>query len=119
MDKYRAVYWQARRWAWVDPLKEVGASIEAINAKITSRTRVAAQNGVDLEDVFDEIADENQMAKDKGVDLTPIQPKATGIVPDNQCDGTGTGADGGNGKGNGKDTHPPRWRDPAHTGDER
>jgi lambda family phage portal protein len=80
LEKYKCVYWQARRWAWVDPLKEVGAAIEGIQARITSRTRVAAENGVDLEDVADEIAAEEAMFKAKNIELAPIAPKATGIV---------------------------------------
>lgn len=137
IERYKAVYWQARRWAWVDPLKEVGAAIEAVNARITSRTRIAAENGVDLEDVFDEIAAENKMAADKGVQLEIIQPKATGIVPPAQDQGAGTAAtegagegsgdgggdgsgdaggdSGGNkGRGNGKK---PRWRDSSRGAD--
>lgn len=87
MDKYRCVYWQARRWAWVDPLKEVGAAIEAINAKLKSRTRIVAENGDSFEDVIEEVAAENAMAKAAGVDLEPVQPKATGVIPDDQGDG--------------------------------
>jgi lambda family phage portal protein len=85
MDKYREVYWQARRWAWVDPLKEVGAAIEAINARITSRTRVAAENGVDLEDIADEIQAEEEMFKDKGIELVAVDPQATGTIPNDQA----------------------------------
>lgn len=114
MEKYRAVYWQARRWAWVDPLKEVGAAIEGINARITSRTRVAAENGLDLEDVADEIAAEEAMFKDKGVELASIEPKSTGVIPSDQAgteDGTAAGATAG------KKKHTARWRDPAKGAD--
>lgn len=114
LDKYRCVYWQARRWAWVDPLKEVGAAIEGINTRITSRTRVAAENGVDLEDVADEIQSEEQMFKDKGIELVPVQPKATGTIPADQAAADADAAANAElPKKNGKDKKPPRWRDPA------
>lgn len=70
LDKYRAVYWQPRRWAWVDPAKEVKAAVDAIEANIKSRTRVIAESGEDIEDVFSEIAAEAELAKAKGIDLT-------------------------------------------------
>jgi lambda family phage portal protein len=69
LDKYRTVSWQGRRWAWVDPLKEVNAAVTAIDARLKSRTRVIAEGGEDIEDVFDEFAEEQQLATDKGVTL--------------------------------------------------
>ena len=100
IDKYKAVYWQARRWAWVDPLKEVGASIEALDAHLTSRTRIAAENGVDCEDVLDETAAENALAKEKGVSLDVVVPKAAGVIPPaTDAGGTGDGSAGGDGNG--------------------
>lgn len=113
LDKYRSVYWQPRRWAWVDPMKEVGAAIEAINAKIKSRTRIAAEAGDDLEDIFEELEAENEMAADHNLSLEPVQPKATGVV-----EGAGAGDDtvGGEGEGsgnsnnaNGKKRRAKRW----------
>lgn len=74
LDKYRAVYWQARRWQWVDPAKEVRASLDAINGRLKSRTRVIAEAGEDIEDVFDEIAEEEQLAEDKGIELNMPDP---------------------------------------------
>jgi lambda family phage portal protein len=76
MDKYRAVYWQPRRWAWVDPLKEANAAMVAIDGKIKSRTRVIAEGGEDIEDVFDEIAEEEKLAGEKKIVLAPAKPAA-------------------------------------------
>jgi lambda family phage portal protein len=84
LEKYRDVKWQGRRWAWVDPLKEVGASIEAINAKIKSRTGVISDGGDDVEEVFAEIRQEGQLAEEMDIDLAPVQPKAGGTIPDDQ-----------------------------------
>lgn len=94
-----AARFQGRTWAWVDPLKEVGAKIEAINAKITSRTRVAAEDGEEFEDIVDEIAQETIYADSKNVDLVPITPKASGVIPDTQAQGDAAPADANAGKG--------------------
>jgi len=85
MDNYRELYFQPRRWAWVDPAKEVKAAMEAIDGKLKSRTRVIAEGGDDIEDVFDEIAEETQLAADKKISLepkpAPSAPGAAGAAP--------------------------------------
>lgn len=76
LQKFKAHAWQFRGWAWVDPLKDIQAAKEALYLKITSRKRVAAEQGRDLEEVFDEIQTEAALARKYGVDLTPAdQPK--------------------------------------------
>jgi lambda family phage portal protein len=118
LDQYQSVYFQGRRWAWVDPLKEVGASIEAINAKIKSRTRIAAENGEDLEDVLQEIKDENTLAAGMGITFETIAPKTTGAIDPNQADGTAAAGGGEDGK-NAKVQRIPRWRDPRYADDSK
>lgn len=76
LEKYRDVYWQARRWAWVDPLKEANAAVVAIDAKLKSRTRVIAEGGEDIEDVFGEIAEENKLATEMKIELVKPAPAA-------------------------------------------
>lgn len=66
-DKFSAHEWQGRRWAWVDPLKDINAARLAIQTGIASPQMVAAQNGVDIEDVIDSIAAFEALLKAKGV----------------------------------------------------
>lgn len=119
MDKYRAVRFRAKRWAWVDPLKEVGAQIEAINAKLKSRTEVIADQGADIEETWEEIEAESQMADDMGIELEPVAPKVAGAVNEPGVD-PGDAGDGANSdaKKSRKLKAVPRWRDPAHMGDD-
>lgn len=51
---------QGRRWAWVDPLKEATAARELIAGRLTSRTRIAASQGIEWEDLLDELAEEEK-----------------------------------------------------------
>lgn len=60
---------RARGWDWVDPAKEVSASAEALRTKQTSLTRVAAQRGVELTDLLDEIQEEQALAAERGLTL--------------------------------------------------
>jgi hypothetical protein len=68
-DKFIAHEWQGRRWAWVDPTKDINAARLAIQTGVASPQMVAAQNGVDIEDALDSIAAFEKMAKAKGVTL--------------------------------------------------
>jgi capsid protein len=108
--KYRnSLRFQAKTWQWVDPLKEVGADIEAMDAKLKSRTQIAAERGEDLEDVFTEIQQEQELAASMGISLQPVKPTVSGVPKDPAvAEGDpGTGA-GGNGQGKMRR----RWTDP-------
>lgn len=82
LDKYHAVQWQARRWPSPDPLKDAKADVENINNKLRSRSQVIADRGEDIEDVFDELKHEEDMAKEKGLRLEPPAPAAPANKPE-------------------------------------
>ena len=70
---------QGRRWKWVDPSKEIEAAKAAVELGITSRTRIAAEQGVDLDDVLDELEQEDRLMDAKG--LKPAAPVAVAPPP--------------------------------------
>lgn len=76
-DKFMEHTWQGRRWSWVDPLKDVKASVEAIHNNLASPQQIAAQTGRDLVDVLDDIQRYHDMLRARGL---PI-PTATGAAP--------------------------------------
>jgi lambda family phage portal protein len=79
-DKFNAPVWFPRRWKWVDPDKDSKAAERDINLGVISRTRVAAEQGRDVRDVFEELAAEQKLADEMGVRLgDPLQ--STGPVP--------------------------------------
>ena len=55
-DKYRAVRWQGRRWAWVDPVKDVQARRESQKGLMTSPSEAILETGRDPIEVYAEIA---------------------------------------------------------------
>lgn len=77
LDKFSAHVWQPRRWSWVDPLKDIQASVIAIDNRLASPQQIAAQSGRDIEDVLDDIAAFEALAKAKNVSLT----KAVAAAP--------------------------------------
>lgn len=67
--KFNAPNFIPRGWPWVDPLKDENANAVAIKNGTTSRTRICAAKGVDFEEVLDELYEEEQLAKKKGIVL--------------------------------------------------
>lgn len=74
IEKYLSVYFQPKTWQSPDPVKEQTANDLALRNRLTSRTQIIAASGGDVEDTFDDIAAEEQLAKDKKVDLG-VAPK--------------------------------------------
>ena len=74
-DRYDAATWRPRGWKWVDPSKDIKAQKEALGSQLTSRTRICNEQGIDIEDLFDELAYENELAKEKKVSLTNTESK--------------------------------------------
>lgn len=90
-DKFNAATWRPRGWSWVDPKSEMAANGDALDRKLTSHRRICAQNGIDFEELLDEIAQDQALAAAKGVDLSPPNPKPLSMpdegAPNNQGNG--------------------------------
>ncbi|MFK2904569.1 phage portal protein [Dyella ginsengisoli] len=67
--KFQDHIWRGRRWQWVDPLKDMAAAVLAIENGLSSPERIADQQGIDIEDVINDIARFQAMLKAKGVVL--------------------------------------------------
>ncbi|WP_299077919.1 phage portal protein [uncultured Paraglaciecola sp.] len=72
-DKYMDVHWQARGWAWVDPLKDSKAHSEKIAGGRGTRTAVLAEEGRDFNETIETLAYEEMIAKKAGVNINPHQ----------------------------------------------
>lgn len=71
-EKFKEHNWHPRRWAWVDPTKEVSAKIMELNSGLTSISRVLAEQGVDRDELFDEIQDDRKALEARGITLSEI-----------------------------------------------
>lgn len=56
-----AARFQGRRWMWVDPKNDVQTAREQIAEGLNSRTRIAAAQGMEFEDLVDELAQEEAL----------------------------------------------------------
>jgi lambda family phage portal protein len=84
-DYYDKPYFVGKRWPWVDPTKDAEATLMKLRAGLTSLVREAAQNGDELEEILEEAARANELAKKYGVtlnfDAKPGAPLAGGPDP--------------------------------------
>ena len=68
-DKYLQHEWIKQPKAWIDPLKEANATKTALNYGIKTFKQIAAENGRDWKAQIDDIAEVNEYAMSKGIDL--------------------------------------------------
>lgn len=68
-----------RRWAWVDPLKDIQTAVISIDNCLDSPYNIAAQQGRDIEDVVQDIARFNTLLKNNNV----TKGTTPQVIPDN------------------------------------
>ena len=68
LDRYlRGVHWQGRRWQWVDPVKDIEAASRAIALGVKTRRQVCAEQGLDFDEVVEQLAVEQKRLADLGL----------------------------------------------------
>lgn len=71
-EKFREAGWKPRGWQAVNPVDEANANTANMAAGLTSPQRIAAAKGVNLEDIYREIAEAQQMAASYGISIQPL-----------------------------------------------
>lgn len=82
LDKFKGHAWQPRRWQWVDPLKDIEASVAAINAGLKAPQDVAAEMGLDYEDVLVKLKQAEDLRAKIGVVLAVDAAAQPAPAPD-------------------------------------
>jgi len=73
--KFNVPDFKGRRWAWVDPKKDMEAAILAIQHRIKPLRDVIAENGDDVYEVFDKSKQDEDLAEVMDLTLSPNEPK--------------------------------------------
>ena len=79
-------HFRARGFAWVDPQREITANVLALNNGILSMQDIANNYGRDVEETFEQIAMEKELAGSYGIEMAfqpfgqklPVQPTIIG-----------------------------------------
>lgn len=66
-DKFKQHTFIGRRWAWVDPLKDILAFKEANELKIKTRAEIMAELGGDIYETFEQLKLEDDLLKQYGL----------------------------------------------------
>lgn len=76
-EKFNRPIFRGRRWAWVDPQKEVQANALQVGNLFTSRTRVIEDSDVDadFEQIVFELAEEQMLIEELGLNPVPTVSK--------------------------------------------
>ena len=69
-QRYQAIRWTPRGWSWVDPHKEINATIAAIKCGLTTLTDEIAKQGGDFEENIKILAKEKDILQAYGITLT-------------------------------------------------
>lgn len=81
LDELLAVEWITPAQPWVDPQKDAVAAAEQLASGLTSRRRVVASMGWDIEALDAEIAADRDRARELGLAF-PFKPSTNGARPD-------------------------------------
>jgi lambda family phage portal protein len=73
-EKFNQPDWRGRRWDYINPQQEVDAKVKAVRSGMTSIQRVLAERGLDRDEVFEEIKEDQEMAKSLGIELPELEP---------------------------------------------
>jgi lambda family phage portal protein len=77
-DAWTRCTWVGPGWAWVDPQKEVAATVESMTANLSTLADECASRGLDWEDVLEQRARETTREKELGIDQKPEPPPGFG-----------------------------------------
>jgi len=83
-EKFRRVSFQPRRWAWVDPLKDMKANESAITQGLKSRSEIIRDMGRDPDEVWAEIKRENEQMQAMGISPQAAASAMSGVNHQNK-----------------------------------
>lgn len=80
-SRYQSHQWIGRRWAWVDPVRDIQSAVIAINARVRTRAQVCSEQGLDFDDVATQLAKEEKRMGELGLRM-PSADTAPPPAPD-------------------------------------
>jgi lambda family phage portal protein len=75
IDKFENHEWKARRWPWVDPLKDMEANVLAVEKGFDSRRNIISEAGGNIETVFKEQGEDKKLAELNKLDFSGQDPE--------------------------------------------
>lgn len=73
--------WRPRGWRYVDPQKEIAATVVGLQNKVLTWTDALAEQGIDFTKHLETLRDEREEAKEYGFDLTIQSTTSVALAP--------------------------------------
>lgn len=87
--KFNQPHFSGRRWVWVDPKADSVANREQLLMGLTSRSRLCDDAGVDFDDVLFELAEEEMLIEELGLNALSLESLAAkGAQPEQSSNST-------------------------------
>lgn len=100
-DYVDSIQHRPRGWSYVDPAKEMTANEKALALGLTSRRRILAEQGQEnVEDIFGDLEEENDLAETHGLSVAPPAPGSSAPpapADEDEDDQAAAGRSNGNG----------------------
>jgi lambda family phage portal protein len=71
-DKFNSAVWRPRGWDWVDPLRDLKAQRESLDAGLTTRAKIVASKGEDLEEIFEQLEQEEKLQEQHKLEFAKV-----------------------------------------------
>ena len=85
--KFNAPEFRGRRWAWVDPKKDMEAAVLAMRNRIKPLRDIIAEAGDDIYDVLAKVKEDEELAASYGLSLSEEVASETVVATDNPDNG--------------------------------
>jgi lambda family phage portal protein len=82
VKRWCAPVWEPRGWPWIDPQGDIDAAEREVQLGVNNRRRICARRGINFEENLEELANEQQMAADAGVDISGKLVRRELVTPD-------------------------------------
>jgi capsid protein len=92
-EKFNEKKFIGRTWTWIDPKNEVEANVSAIDNGLKSRTQVCNEQGLDFEEIAEELGHEKDLADKFGIKFGKVLNASPAPDP-SMIDGPGSTTQG-------------------------
>jgi lambda family phage portal protein len=82
------IEWQGRGFPYVDPTKEIGSALNAIDGGLSSRRRELVERGIDYEEFLDELARDKELEEERGLVFSNPANRNPNVIPTSEMPGS-------------------------------
>lgn len=90
-NKFNAPVFKGRRWASIDPQKDVDADIRKLNSGLTSHTQICSEQNIDFPELCNQIKADRDILKALGITTPELESKLPSTIQAKEVDASDLG----------------------------